>query len=143
MGNHDGPENIDPEIRGRDHGMLRTKMDQVKRQETTTRKFHTKGSKITPRPAVRGPRLWPSANSFFDALHVIEDRRRWQQGRRWLWSSRSSFFDALLAWRRPSADAGDGHGDRQQSADMRRACMEWITTGISGHTGGTILLSSG
>ena len=25
MGNHDGPENIDPEIRGRDHGMLRTK----------------------------------------------------------------------------------------------------------------------
>ena len=25
MGNHDGPGNIDPEIRGRDHGMLRTK----------------------------------------------------------------------------------------------------------------------
>ena len=66
MGNHDGPEIIDPEIRGRDHGMLRTKMDQVKRQETTTRKFHTTGSRIAPRPAVRGPRLWPSANSFFD-----------------------------------------------------------------------------
>ena len=74
MGNHDGPENIDPEIRGRDHGMLRTKMDQVKRQETTTRKFHTKGSRITPRPAVRGPRLWPSANSFFDALGLV----RWR-----------------------------------------------------------------
>jgi len=25
MGNHDGPENIDLEIRGRDHGMSRTK----------------------------------------------------------------------------------------------------------------------
>ena len=54
----------------------------------------------------------------------------------------SSFFDALLAWRRASADAGDGYGDRQQSADMRRACMERITTGISGHTGGTTLLSA-
>ena len=44
----------------------------MKRQAKTTRALHTKGSrKIRPRPAVRGPRLWPSANSFFDALSCV------------------------------------------------------------------------
>ena len=40
MWNHDGPENIDPEIRGRDHGMLRTK-DGLSKE---TRKNNTRTS---------------------------------------------------------------------------------------------------
>jgi len=40
MGNHDGLQNIDPEIRGRDHDMLRTKDGPSKE----TRNNDTRGS---------------------------------------------------------------------------------------------------
>ena len=50
------------------------KMDQMKRQAKTTRELHTKGSrKIRPRPVVRGPRLWPSTNSFLTPSGVSAD----------------------------------------------------------------------
>jgi len=55
------------------------KMDQMKRQAKTTRELHTKGSrKIRPRSAVRGPRLWPSANSFLTGS--TKQELGWQGG---------------------------------------------------------------
>jgi len=52
--------------------MSRTKDGPIERQEKWHENFtQTGSSKIRPRPAVRGPRLWPSAHSFFDALSCV------------------------------------------------------------------------